>query len=134
MHTPAVSTDDLETEAAYTDRFTTFGYVAEAMGNVAADGIEVLVIEVTGEILIELLHRQQRLDGKQILAQFQDAGIVVEIMLILDLANDLLQYILDGDQARNGAIFIHDDRHMVAAGAKLAQQDIQALALGHEYR
>uniref|UniRef100_A0A1I8A2A8 NAD-specific glutamate dehydrogenase n=1 Tax=Steinernema glaseri TaxID=37863 RepID=A0A1I8A2A8_9BILA len=53
-------------------------------------------------------------------------------MLVLDVADDLLQHVLDGHQACHAAVFVDDDGHVVVVGAKLAQQHVQALGLGHE--
>ena len=59
---------------------------------------------------------------------------VVEVVLVLDVADDLLQHVLDGDEARDAAVLVDDDRDVVAVGAELAQQHVEALRLGDEHR
>src|SRR4030095_5843329 len=39
-----------------------------------------------------------------------------------------------GDRARGAAVFVDHDGHVVAAGAELAQQHVEALRLGDEDR
>ncbi len=53
-------------------------------------------------------------------------------MFVLDVADDLLEYILDGHQARHAAVFVDDDGHVAVVGAELAQQHVEALGLRHE--
>ena len=53
-------------------------------------------------------------------------------MLVFDVADDLLQHVLDGDQAGHAAVFVNHNGHVIVVGAELAQQHIQALGLGHE--
>ena len=60
------------------------------------------------------------------------ASLLVE--LVLDLADDLLEHVLDRDQAGGVAELVDHDRQVVAVGAEVAQQLVQALALGHEHR
>jgi hypothetical protein len=48
--------------------------------------------------------------------------------------DDLLEHVLDRHQAGHAAVLVDHDRHVVAAGAELAQQHVEALRLGHEHR
>jgi hypothetical protein len=59
---------------------------------------------------------------------------LVEVVFVLDVADDLLQHVLDGDQAGDAAVLVDHDRHVVARGAELAQQDVEALGFGNEDR
>ena len=60
--------------------------------------------------------------------------IVLDVELIVDITDDLLDHVLDRDQARDPAVFVDHDRHVVAAVAKFAQQHVQALGFRHEHR
>ncbi len=104
------------------------------MGHQTADGLELLVAELRAEVVIEIIDRGLRLHGVLVVAELQDAGAFLEIVFVLDLADDLFQYVLDGHQTAGRAIFVDDDGHVIAAGAELLQQHVQALALRHEYR
>ena len=59
---------------------------------------------------------------------------LVEVVLVLDVADDLLEHVLDGDEARHAAVLVDDDRDVVAVGAEVAQQHVEPLRLGHEHR
>ena len=48
-----------------------------------------------------------------------DVLVVLDVELIVDLADDLLDHVLDGDQARDAAVFIDHDRHVIAVAAEL---------------
>jgi hypothetical protein len=54
----------------------------------------------------------------------------VEIVFVLDVADDLFQHVFDGDQAGHAAVFIDHDGHVVVVGAEVAQQHVQALGFG----
>ena len=53
-------------------------------------------------------------------------------MLVADLADDLLDHVLDGDQPADASVFVHDHGDVVVAAAEFLQQHVQALALGDE--
>jgi hypothetical protein len=67
--------------------------------------------------------------------QREDVALVLgDVELVLDLADDLLEHVLDGDQPGDAAELVDHDRQVVAVAAELAQQVVEALALGHEGR
>ena len=53
----------------------------------------------------------------------------LDIMFVLDLTDDLFKHVFNRDHACNTAVFIHDDSHVIPAGAKLLQQYVESLAL-----
>ncbi len=55
------------------------------------------------------------------------------IVFIFDIANDLLEYILNGDQSNYPAILVNHDCHVVTAVTEFLQQNVEALALGNEH-
>ena len=54
------------------------------------------------------------------------------VVLVGDLADDLLDDVLDGDQPGGAAVLVDDDREVVLVALHLAQQVVDRLALGHE--
>ena len=48
-------------------------------------------------------------------------------MLVGELADDLLEDVLEGDQARDAAVFVDDDGHVEAFGLHLAQHVVREL-------
>ena len=63
-----------------------------------------------------------------------DVLLVLDIVFIVDLADDLLDDVFHGDEPRHAAVFVDGDRHVVAADAQLLQQHVDALGFGHEQR
>ena len=59
------------------------------------------------------------------------SGLVV---LVGDLADDLLERVFDRHDARNAAVFVEHHGDVVAAPLKLLQQIVDGLRLGHEER
>src|SRR5438552_467852 len=59
---------------------------------------------------------------------------LLAIILILDVANNLFNQILNGDQASNGTIFVNNDDHMHPILTYLAQQVVKLFGLWHKIR
>ena len=55
---------------------------------------------------------------------------LVEIVFVVDLADDLLEHVLDCHHAGHAAVFVHDDGDVVAIGAKIAQQTLSGFDSG----
>jgi hypothetical protein len=55
-------------------------------------------------------------------------------MLVLDLADDLLDHVLDGDEAFGAAELVDDDGEVDALGAHAGEQVEHAHRFGHEQR
>ena len=56
---------------------------------------------------------------------------VVDVVLVGDLADDLLEHVLDGDQAGGAAVLVDDDADVLALGLHLPQQGVDGLGVGH---
>ena len=65
---------------------------------------------------------------------FVDDRLGLDVVFVADLADDLLEQILDRDQARRAAVFVDDDRELGLLALELLQQLRHALGLGHERR
>ncbi len=52
--------------------------------------------------------------------------------LVLDLADDLLEDVLDGDDPDRAAVLVDDDRHRAALALELGEQVVERLRLGHD--
>ena len=55
-----------------------------------------------------------------------------EIMLVVDFTDDLFDDILDRNEARDTAVFVHHHGEVIASFAELAQQNVETLALRHK--
>ncbi len=62
------------------------------------------------------------------------AGGLRAVVLVVDLADDLLDEVLEGDHARRAAVLVDDDGELHAALPQLEQQRVEPQRLGHEHR
>ena len=114
------------------------GYVAHLVRDQAADGVEVL-FRIRGrqrhaEGLRDAFDGGVAADPVSAVGQPEDVALVlVDVELVLDLAHDLLEHVLDGDQTRDPAELVDHDGQVIAVAAELAQQVVQRLGLGHEH-
>ena len=61
-------------------------------------------------------------------------GLGLDVVLVANLADDLLEQVLDRDQARGAAVFVDDDGRLHLLALELLQQVGHPLGLGHEVR
>ena len=74
------------------------------------------------EHLVEIIDLGGSLDAKRPILLADDVVLgFIEIVFILDLADDLLQHVLDRHQTRHATVLVDDDGDMVAIGAKFLQ-------------
>lgn len=100
-----------ETPAGEIGGFLTARHVAEALDHQTTDGVEFLIGEVGIEVLVEVIDGGQRADGELTIAQLANVLILIGVVLILDIPDDLLEDILDGDKACRAAVLVDDHRH-----------------------
>ena len=129
----AVDRGDVELDVADLDAVADRRRAAELAEDDAADRVVILVRELAVEALVELLDRQAALDAVAIRPEAHDRG-VLGIELVVDLADDLLEQILERDEAGDRAVLVDDDRHVALLAPDLGQQVAEALRLGHEVR
>src|SRR5882762_5044122 len=105
----------------------------ELLHQQAADGVEFLVGKRSPEVLIEIRDGSERAHREFTRAFPADRLIVFDVVLIVDLADDLFDDILDGDQSAHTAILIDDHGDVIVAAAKFLEQDVEPFALGNEH-
>ncbi len=80
----------------------------------------------------EIGQRDTTLDGEVSVVMAQQRLHFVDVVFILNLADDLLENVFQRHEARGAAELIHDDREVAAAALKVAQLAIEAFRLRHE--
>ena len=85
------------------------------------------------EVLIELVDAGAAAYAELPFALATNVLIVLDVELVVDVADDLLDHVFDRNQSGNAAVLIDHDRHVVAAVAEFAQQHIQTLRFRHEH-
>ena len=115
------------------------GHPAEAVEDEAADRVVLvpvleqrLEVEV-GPDLAEVVDRGAAVDpGPRVVEP--DDHLLLGVVLVLDLADDLLEEVLDGHEAGRPAVLVEHDRDVDLAPLELVQQVVDGHALGHEHR
>ena len=72
-------------------------------------------------------------DPRLVVGEPDDQRLLL-VVLVLDLADDLLEQVLDGDEAGRAAVLVEHDRDVDLAPLELVEQVVDAHRLGHEDR
>ncbi len=72
-------------------------------------------------------------DAPLVLAFREDGVFLGFVEFVFDVADDLFQHVFHRDQAGDAAVLVDDDGLVVAAGAELVQQHVQALGFRNEH-
>ena len=108
---------------------------AQLEGHQAADRVDVeVLVELDVVQLAEVLDGQPRRHPEMLVAQVFHGRDFVGVVLVGDLADDLLQHVLDRDQARDGAVLVDQQHHVDAVALHLAQQRVERFGVGDEHR
>src|SRR6185369_6508998 len=114
-HRAALGVQHHEVEDGQRGVFAALGDVAHLVRDQPADGVEFLVViggrQRHAERLADAVDRGVAADAVGAVGQAEDVALVlVDVELVLDLADDLLQHVFDGDQARYPAELVDHDR------------------------
>src|SRR6185437_37245 len=105
---------------------------AELLHEQPRHGLEAFLLrEMGAKVLVELLDPRHATNEEEALRLLADVLIVLDIELIVDVADDLFDDILDRDQTRYAAVLIYHDGHVIAAAAKFLEQHVEALGFRH---
>ena len=108
-------------------------HVAEQVEDEAADGVPVALGQLGVEQLVDLVDRHARVHPHVAAGERLDRGLL-HVVLVDDLAHQLLDQVLERDQAGGAAVLVDDDGHVELLRLHLAHQLGDALGLGHEDR
>src|SRR6476619_5592075 len=125
-----------ETESAQRQFLAGFRQVPDGGCDQAADGVVLVIVEVRAESLVEIRDRRQCIDCVLAVGLRGDQcrGVFGFVMFVVDLADDLLQHVLDRHQSGHAAVLVDDDGHVVARLAEFAQQHVELLGFGDQDR
>lgn len=91
-----------------------------------------MVFEVDAEQLAEVVDAHPGRDADRAVVELFDLGALVGVGLVGDLADDLLEDVLDGEQARGAAVLVDRDGHVVVRALHLLEQLVEPLGVGDE--
>ncbi len=102
----------------------------------AADRVVLLLVlqlELDVEQLAELVDVRPPVDARLVVGEPDDHRLL-DVVLVLDLADDLLEQVLDRDEAGRAAVLVEDDRDVDLPALELVEQVVDRHRLGHEDR
>src|ERR1700686_4167492 len=108
-------------ELAERDTLAPARHAPELLHDQAGHGVELTFRQRDVEKLVELVDPGTAAYAELAVGFATDILIVLYIEFIVDVADDLFDDVLDGDQTRHAAVFIHYDRHVVAIAAELLE-------------
>ena len=109
------------------------GRAAELAEDEAADRVEVLVRQVGAEALVEVVDREHPVDAVRVLADLFDR-LLGHVELVLDLADDLFEQVLERRDPDHRAVLVDHHREMAVRAPELLQQRGEILRLGDDVR
>src|SRR5256714_11939859 len=118
--TPTVHRGDLEPVALDLDRVSDGREAAEAAKHETADRVVWLVRQLDAEALAESVERCEPIDHERARAFFFERRRFA-IELVVDLADELLDDVLERHEPGRAAEFIEDDRELHALASELGQ-------------
>src|SRR2546425_6509108 len=86
--------------------------------------------ELDAEPLGDVVHQREAVEDETLRRLHDVRWLAVE--LVLDLAHDLLDDVLEGDQAGGAPVLVHHDRHVRATLLEVPLQRVERAALGDE--
>ena len=100
---------------------------------IPAYGVHVLGVDVNAEFL-EFLEIGSARELVFVIAEVADVLLGRLVVLILDVADDFLEHVLDGDKAARAAVLIESYGDVLLAGAEFLQERSDGFRLGNEER
>ena len=133
---PSVSSTVMRRPSTSTASPDTGHAAAHVVVDEPADRVELLLVvafEPRIEMLEEVIHVGAPVDPRGSLAEGHDHRLLL-VVLVLDLAHDLLDEVLDGDEAGRAAVLVEDDGDMDAPPLQAVEEVVDEHRLGHEQR
>ena len=114
--------------------FADFRHFAEDVLDVAADGVGFFIGERHVEGFVEGGDGGEGAYLVAAVAVGADGGVGDFVVFVVDFADDFFDDVFDGDEAGEVAVFVDDERHVVAVGLEVAQHRVQRFAFGDDGR
>ena len=108
--------------------------LAEPLHDEAADGVVVLVVgQLDAGGVLDLVGAQQAREAPGAVAALAGPGAEA-VVLVGDVADDLLHHVLEGHDAGVAAVLVEDDGHLEPVAAQQREQRVEPEAVGDHGR
>src|SRR6266545_3313881 len=124
---------DAEAQAVVLDLVAALRRAPELAEDEAADRVVVLLRQLDAELLVEVVDREGAVDADRVGVEPLD-GLVRQVELVLDLADDLLEHVLERDDPDHVSVLVEDDRHVLVLLSELRQQRGEVFCLRDHVR
>src|SRR5438874_5477679 len=128
-----VDVDDLEAQPIVEHLVARLGRPAERAEDESRNGVVVLLRQFLAELLVEIVDREGAVDSDAAVVEALDR-LVGQVVFVFDLAHDLLEEVLERDEALERAVFVDDDRHVLVRAPELREHGGEVLSLGDDVR
>src|SRR5665648_105101 len=120
---------DRDRTPLYIDDLSGSGHASEHLDHVPADGGLTGVLDLDAELVLDVSQRRCPRDHEDV-AVTADLDVVLAVFLFLELADDLLEDVLEGDKTHSGAELIDDQRHVLTLAPQIAQHLVDQCRFG----
>ena len=127
-----LAVEDLEAEAVEGEGLAGAGDRLGLVDDEAGDGVGLLVGERPVEGAVEVADGDAALDLDRAVGLAGDAGGLLDVVLVGDVADDLLDDVLERDEALERAVLVDDEGEVGAAAEELAELVVEGRRLGDE--
>src|SRR5215211_8979160 len=107
------------------------GGTSQGAEDIAAYGVEVLVGQVELETLVHVDYGDAAVEGVEVVTDLLDGWLVL-VEFVLDLPDNLLDNVLDGDKPLDAPPLVYDYSHLQRTGLELLEDLLDALVLGYD--
>ena len=99
---------------------------------VAADGVVFVALgDAEPELVVQLVHRVAAVHHGLVVGDDLERLLLGQVVLVADLADDLLQHVLQGDDPGGASVLVDHDHHVGLFEAHLVEQLVDLLLLRH---
>ena len=131
VHAAPIHLENLHAQAVDVDALADRRHSAEVRHQEAADRLEPFALDLDAQALRDFVDVHFAVEHEPA-ATLVDDRLRLHVVLVPDLADDLLEHVLDRDQSGRAAVFVDDNRDLRLLPLELFEQLGNPLALGND--
>src|SRR5689334_6721152 len=127
--TPTLDLEHLDVETIDVEALADVRHASQVREQVPADSFESLAFDCHAESIHDLVDAHLSTEDERAVGLLDDR-FALDVVLVANLADDLLEQILDGDEPGGAAVLVHDDGHLRLAPLHVFEQLRHPFAFG----